>query len=244
MPRRAPHVRKGCGIFFAFASSIAFLLLCDVHNSFWDTVSHLHASNCFGSPATERLFDWVPFRRMSSRNATSAQSIAEDLVLESATITEETLTVCGTDRRGRPLLIARPFLHVATTEEESLQAVEKCLGTVRESLRGLPVAQHNALFVLYDLSGASYKNFDMTFSRGLLDGLNREFADRLGQVLVVNGHWSVRAAWHAIRVLLHPETRRKVVFVGADLDQLEELIDADHPYMKRLRLSQRTAMYQ
>lgn len=148
-------------------------------------------------------------------------------------VADKPLIVCGTDRRGRPVLIARPSLHVAATEDESLQAAEECMKTVQQSVQCLPDGEEQLLAV-FDLKGTGFEHLDMTFSQSLLGALNRELPNRLEKVAVVNGHWSVHAAWCALKVFLDETTQRKIHFYD-ELSDLEQMIDSDHPYMKRLR---------
>jgi len=145
------------------------------------------------------------------------------------------LFACGSDRRFRPTLIARPCMHQSSSEEESLQAVKGCMDTVRQTFERLPSGEEQIL-VLYDLGGAGYSNFDMTFTRQFIQGLVNEFPDRLEAVFVINGHWTISAAWSTIRAFLHPETREKVVFYGSDYRaKLLDHIGAEHPYLHYLQ---------
>lgn len=151
------------------------------------------------------------------------------------------LSVCGEDRWGRPTLVARPCMHHASTTAESLAAVCSCMETVRRSLERLP-GRESQILVLYDLAGAKASNLDMVFSRELVGRLCQEFPDSLGHVLVINGHWTISAAWRSIRMLLHPETRDKVVFCGHNyLDKLLAYIHPDHPYLRHLQSVQGNA---
>jgi hypothetical protein len=154
-------------------------------------------------------------------------------------VEERTLSVCGKDRRGRPTLVARPSFHVAQTKQESIEAVADCMEIVRNSINMLPPGESQVL-VLYDLGGAGYRNLDMTFSRKLLDSLVQEFPYTLDKVLVINGHWSMAAAWRAVQVLLHPETQRRVAFYGKDYrERLLDFLDANHPYLRYLKAVQK-----
>lgn len=147
---------------------------------------------------------------------------------------QDILFHCGEDRLGRPTLVACPAVHEATTEEESLRAVEQCMTVVRQTLKEMPSGQ-SRLIVLYDLGGASSKNMDLVFSRELINRLECTFPGRMERVLVFNSHWSVSYAWNAVSMLLAAETAEKVLFCDSDYrPQLLEYVDANHPYLKRL----------
>lgn len=149
---------------------------------------------------------------------------------------DETLFAYGKDRRLCPTLVARPCMHRARTHEDSINAVHKCMATVRQTFNRLPAADSRVL-ILYDLAGAGYKNLDMVFARELVKALEG-VPDYLGKVLVFNGHWSLRAAWTAVSPLLHPETRRKVIF--CDSNSLLDYVDHDHPYLQHLPVRPRS----
>jgi len=146
-------------------------------------------------------------------------------------VQSKTFFSCGRDLWLRPTLVARPCMHQIGTREDSLQAVQGCMETMQQTVDRLPTGEDQIL-VLYDLGGAKYRNFDMLFTRELIQGLLNTFPDRLQKVLVFNGHWSLRAAWSTISRLLHPETRQKVVFCNPDL--LLDYVDARHPYLQYL----------
>mmetsp|Transcript_94376 Transcript_94376/g.177649 ORF Transcript_94376/g.177649 Transcript_94376/m.177649 type:complete len:196 (+) Transcript_94376:90-677(+) len=152
-------------------------------------------------------------------------------------VVDKPLIVCGTDRRGRPVLIARPSLHVAATEDESMRAVEECMKTVRFALQWLPDGEQRLLAV-FDLKETGCEHLDMTFSQTMVETLNRELPNRLDTVAVVNGHWSVHAAWSAIQFFLDADTQERIHFYD-ELNELEQYIDGDHPYMKRLRTEEK-----
>lgn len=147
----------------------------------------------------------------------------------------ETLLTCGSDRWSHPTLVARPCMHQTHSQEESLQAVERCMDTVRRAFDQLP-NKEDQILVLYDLGGAGYQNFDVTFTREFIQGLVQEFPDRLRSVLVINAHWSISTAWYTIKQFLHPHTEQKVIFCGSSYKAtLLEYIDADHPYLAYLQ---------
>lgn len=160
---------------------------------------------------------------------------AHDFIEADKVVEGETLFTCGTDRWFRPTLVARPCMHPTCTREESLQAVGRCMETVRHAFDRLP-NRGDQILVLYDLGGAGYRNFDITFTRELIQGLLQEFPDRLQRVLVINAHWTVSTAWLTVKRLLHPDTQEKVVFCGSSYQAtLLDYIDADHPYLAYLQ---------
>mmetsp|Transcript_119848 Transcript_119848/g.187989 ORF Transcript_119848/g.187989 Transcript_119848/m.187989 type:complete len:159 (+) Transcript_119848:80-556(+) len=155
---------------------------------------------------------------------------------ESANDAAEPQTLCamGQDLQGRPTLVARPSVHVAHTEEDSLRAVSQCMEVVRNTFQQLP-DKETKLLVLYDLHGAGMKNFDITFTKHLIAGLSASYPNRLEKVVVFNNHWSFNIMWRAISMFLHPETLQKVTFHGRDYrDKLLAYVDASHPCMHQV----------
>jgi len=173
---------------------------------------------------------------MSARKDMASADILPPKAFEADAVPEgQVLFACGSDRRLRPTLIARPCMHQASSEEESLKAVKGCMDTVRQTFDRLPSGEEQ-IVVLYDLGGAGYSNFDMTFTRQMMEGLLNEFPDRLEAVFVINGHWTISAAWSTIRAFLHPDTREKIVFYGSDYRaKLLDHIGAEHPYLEYLQ---------
>lgn len=161
----------------------------------------------------------------------SSEGVPNNVALQNDVVRNETLFVCGKDRRFRPTLIARPCMHRARTREASLVAVQECMETVRETFDNMP-PEKDQFLVLYDLGGAGYENFDLVFARALVPVLVDTYPDRLRHVLVFNGPWGLRAAWSTISRLLHPETRQKVIF--CDSTSLLQYVDDDHPYLQYL----------
>lgn len=145
------------------------------------------------------------------------------------------LFACGEDKRGRPTLVARPAMHHASTEEESLEAVSICMDEVRRALKQLPHGERQIL-VLYDLDGATFNNLDLSFSKELISRLDTEFADTLEKCLVFNNHWTLNYAWSAVSILLADSTQAKVSFLGDDYrKELLTYIDEKHPYLQTLK---------
>jgi len=164
-------------------------------------------------------------------NASDLSEVMAPVAENEEEVQSKTFFACGKDHWLRPTLVARPCMHQIGSREDSLQAVQGCMETVQQTVDRLPSGEIQIL-VLYDLGGAKYGNFDMLFTRQLIQGLVDTFPDRLQKVLVVNGHWSLRAAWSTVSRLLHPETRQKVVFCNPDL--LLDYVDARHPYLQYL----------
>jgi len=151
---------------------------------------------------------------------------------------QRTLCVLGEDRRGRPTLVARPCMHFATTEAESLHAVKECIAVVRDAKRRLPAGEHQ-LLILYDLAGAGWDNMDITFAKALIEDLKEECKGNLDTVLIFNSNWMMNCAWNTIRRLLPPKVVQKVVFCGKDsYSKLLEHVDANHPFLSHLKLSE------
>lgn len=218
------HARRGVIIWFAVAA--AFLLTTksallpkpsDAFLGLKGSADHL-AGNLHVVHANADV-------NVTSDGGMQPEALCEDVVQN------ETLFACGKDRWLCPTLVARPCMHRARTQEDSLSAVHKCMETVHQTLDRLPGGE-NRVLVLYDLGGAGYKNFDMVFTRELIQGLVDTFPDRLGKVLVFNGHWSLRAAWSTVSRLLHPETRQRVIF--CDSNSLLDYVERDHPYVQHL----------
>merc|ERR1711862_728654 len=99
-------------------------------------------------------------------------------------------------------------MHISNSEAESRQAVNETMDVLRATLKQLPDGE-NQLLVLYDLEGAGYRNFDMTFSREMIARFDKEFPNAVEKVLVFNGRKSIMYAWSAISMLLAPEGREK-----------------------------------
>eukprot|EP00928_Gymnodinium_smaydae_P012033 TRINITY_DN14392_c0_g2_i1.p1 TRINITY_DN14392_c0_g2~~TRINITY_DN14392_c0_g2_i1.p1 ORF type:complete len:305 (-),score=50.67 TRINITY_DN14392_c0_g2_i1:115-1029(-) len=145
------------------------------------------------------------------------------------------LFVCGEDREHRPTLVARPCAHVIPDDkEESARAARKCIDVVRHCLAEMPDGQ-NQTMVIFDLAGSGFRNLDLTFSRVLVQGLVEEFPGQVSKIVIINIHWATSAAWAAVRGLLHPETRERLVFCGKDFQgTLLKYIDHDHPYLRHI----------
>jgi hypothetical protein len=150
-------------------------------------------------------------------------------------VESEILFACGKDRWFHPTLVARPCMHQADTQDESLRAVARCMETVRQTFDRLPTKEDQVV-VLYDLGGAGYQNFDTTFTQEFIQQLLQEFPDRLRKVLVINAHWTLSAVWFTIKQFLHSDTEEKVIFCGSSYQEtLLEYVDADHAYLAYLQ---------
>eukprot|EP00928_Gymnodinium_smaydae_P058303 TRINITY_DN41512_c0_g1_i1.p1 TRINITY_DN41512_c0_g1~~TRINITY_DN41512_c0_g1_i1.p1 ORF type:complete len:214 (+),score=40.12 TRINITY_DN41512_c0_g1_i1:82-642(+) len=151
--------------------------------------------------------------------------------------TSSPLFICGTDRRARPTLVARPSAHaIPGTDEESTAAAMRCMDVVRYCFDHMDVPEdEKQTMVIFDLAGAGLWNLDLTFSRVLIKGLVEEFPGRVKRIFVVNVGWAASAAWTAIRAFLETETAEKVTFCGGDYkEKLLEHIDESHPYLRHM----------
>lgn len=156
--------------------------------------------------------------------------------VETQQVGQRTLLCLGEDRRGRPTLVARPCMHLAATEAESLQAVRECIAVALEAKRRLPAGEHQ-LLILYDVAGVGWENADITFTKALINDLKLEFKDNLDKVLVFNHNWMVNCFWKIIRKLLPSYVEEQVVFCSQDYDILLDYVDADHPFLSHLKMS-------
>jgi len=189
------------------------------------------ASLCQSSIKDEEVVEAAPI----VEEAASATDIGDVSLQPQQACTDQVLFSCGQDIRNRPTLVARPCMHKPKNEQESLQAVESCMDTVRRAFDGLPKGEDQIL-VLYDMHGAGYGNFDLTFARTIIPRLISEYSDLLDKALVINGHWSVGTAWSILQRFLPPETRDKVVFCGKNCQsELQAHLSADHTYLEQLR---------
>jgi len=162
--------------------------------------------------------------------------------VETQQVGQSTLFALGEDRRGRPTLVARPCMHLAATEAESLHAVKECIAVLQDAKKRLPAGEHQ-LLILYDLAGAGLENLDITFAKALIKDLQVEFNDNLDAVLVFNHNWMMNCAWNTIRKLLPPWVVQQVVFCSNDShDKLLDYVDADHPFLAHLKLSESSPM--
>lgn len=143
------------------------------------------------------------------------------------------LFACGKDRSGRPTLIARPCGYHSTSRGYSLKMAKRCIFTVQRCTeRYAPgIDQHT---LIYDANGLDPKaNLDLLFARECMSVLGKQYPGRLSKCIVINTHWTMTAFFTAIGVLLHPDTRAKIIVCGTNFQQqLEELVEPDHPYLK------------
>eukprot|EP00931_Biecheleriopsis_adriatica_P119564 TRINITY_DN94797_c0_g1_i1.p1 TRINITY_DN94797_c0_g1~~TRINITY_DN94797_c0_g1_i1.p1 ORF type:complete len:364 (-),score=79.35 TRINITY_DN94797_c0_g1_i1:26-1117(-) len=143
------------------------------------------------------------------------------------------LFVCGQDHWGRPVLVARPCTHMASSKSDSIRAAKRCVYTVKRCIEHMPHEwEEQKAIVIYDCSGLRRQNLDLTFVQEVVATLTKHFPDRLERVLVINGHWTMNFFWYAIKRLLHPEVVEKVIMCGEDFrDALSDFVPADHPYL-------------
>lgn len=139
--------------------------------------------------------------------------------------------VCGEDRWGRPVIIARPCQFVSTGVEHSVTTARQCAYTAQCAIdrMGPGISQY---LIIYDCLGTSRRNFDKTFTREIVACFDPLFHDRMARCVVINLHWSLFLVWKAIRPLLPRQTRENVLIYSKDyLGPLEAHLPADHPYL-------------
>lgn len=142
------------------------------------------------------------------------------------------LFVCGEDRWRRPVLIARPCVHLPVNKEESLLSARRCVYTLQRCVERMPPGVGKAT-VIYDAKGLQARNLDLTFSREVVSAIQCQFPERVTRILVINNHWSMAFFWSAISVLIDPVVKSKILFCGTDFrEPLLHFVDERHAYFR------------
>jgi hypothetical protein len=142
------------------------------------------------------------------------------------------LFVCGHDRWQRPVLVARPCVHLSTNHQESIRAAKRCVYTFQRCVERMPYGVEKAT-VIYDAKGIQVANLDIAFVRELIPAIGNHFPGRFTRILVINNHWTMAFFWRAISALLDPVTKSKIIFCGTDFkESLLQFVEEDHEYLQ------------
>lgn len=128
------------------------------------------------------------------------------------------------DKQRRPVIIMRGKLH-----RPSAQSPKDMMSfSVYQMETGRKLLQPGVdkVCLLFDLSGGSLANFDLSSIRFIIQTLQDYYPECLGKCLLVNAPWFFWGCWRIIRPWLDPAVVEKVEFVSSR-ERMLELFDAD-----------------
>jgi hypothetical protein len=116
------------------------------------------------------------------------------------------------DKHGRPVSYITARLHDPYTSD-SLENQRFTLLQM-EYARSLMRTPGETATLIFDMTGAAYKNIDLNSVKFMVNSLANYYPETLGQVLVYDAPWIVNGAWKIIKPWLDPVTAAKVLFIN------------------------------
>ena len=197
---------------------------------------YLRADDFNVSDATERYQEYVQLTKEFN-----FENIAESLEQEYSE--DGPMFVCGRDAKGNIVIVCRPCSHLPKTEEDSEKAAARCIYTMQLCADRMSPG-HERATMIYDASGVSSANWDITFVKKISKMLGTCFPERIGKILMCNNGFLVSTLWKIVKTFLDPVTAQKIIFCGTRFEtNLVPLLPPKHPYLAYL-ISRRDAKKQ
>lgn len=129
------------------------------------------------------------------------------------------------DKQRRPVIVMRGRLHRPSAQSPK----DMMLFSVYQMETGRRLLQPGVdkVCLLFDLSGGSISNFDLSSIRFIVQTLQDYYPECLGKCLVVNAPWFFWGCWKVIRPWLDPAVVEKIEFISGPARMLE-FFDADN----------------
>jgi len=141
----------------------------------------------------------------------------------------------GFDKSGRPVTYVTARLHDPGTS--AAQENQRFTIMQMEFGRSLMVAPCETATIVFDMTGAGYKNIDLTSVKFMVNSLANYYPETLGSVLVYDAPWIMNGFWKIIKPWLDPVTAAKVSFISKGtlpdyipLDQLSTEYGGSDPF--------------
>ena len=130
----------------------------------------------------------------------------------------------GRDKLGRPLLTCICGRH--DKHNRDILEIKKFIIHFMEQSVRQSNPDDEMFSIIFDLSAFSLRCMDFESVKLLIDILQQNYPEVLGQALVVNSPFIFSACWRVIKPWLDPVTAAKVNFVS--LPQLTDYIDPEY----------------
>lgn len=132
--------------------------------------------------------------------------------------------ICGRDKQGRPIIMARPKLHYSSDQTE--EELQKFCILVIEQARLFFRKPVETSTILFDLTGFSLKNMDYTPVKFLITCFEAHYPESLGHMFIHKAPWIFPPIWNIIKNWLDPVVASKIMFTK-NVKDLNEYIDLD-----------------
>ncbi|KAF7025545.1 hypothetical protein CFC21_037719 [Triticum aestivum] len=135
-------------------------------------------------------------------------------------LSHEMTYMAGTDRAGRPVMLAFPAKHFSATRD--MAGFKRYIVYLFDAMCArIPRGQEKFLCVV-DLKGWGYANCDVRAYIAAIEILQSYYPERLGKALMIHVPYLFMKAWKLVQPFIDANTRDKFVFV--DDKSLEETL--------------------
>lgn len=157
------------------------------------------------------------FRLCSTNGRIQEANIAKEL-------SSQKILLQGTDHEGRGLTIVLCRLH--NGRERDLDEMERLICYSIDKQRDIADIAKNPnrrTCAIFDLSGLSFANIDLTFMQRYYSQLAHHFVDALGKLYLYNSPMIFWATWKAFSPIIPKEGMKRIRFIyPKDLKELHE----------------------
>ena len=129
--------------------------------------------------------------------------------------------IFGRDKRDRPIVYVMVRRHKANNRD--INEVKKFIIYSFNELMRLSNPVNEQMTLIFDMTSFSMGNMDYEVVRLLIDLLQFNFPEVLGQCFIVDAPFVFWACWYVIKPWIDPVTALKIIFVNSS--QLSEYID-------------------
>jgi hypothetical protein len=136
-------------------------------------------------------------------------------------IKKKTAVMYGSDKKGRPVINVLARRHNAS--DRDIAEIRRFIIYLLELTMSKTNPSEEQLTIVFDLHGFGMQCMDYESVKLLIEILQFNYPDVLGQAFIVNAPFIFWACWYAIKAWVDPVTVSKVVF--CDRAQLAEHID-------------------
>ncbi|OAY30601.1 phosphatidylinositol transfer protein 3 isoform X4 [Manihot esculenta] len=126
-------------------------------------------------------------------------------------IAQNKVFVQGTDKKGRPIMVAFGSRHYQN--KESSEELKRFVVYVLDKICARTSPEQEKFVVLADLQGWGYANSDVRGCLAALAILQDYYPERLGKLFIVNAPYIFMAVWKIIYPFIDNNTKKKIVFV-------------------------------
>uniref|UniRef100_A0A0E0CCF8 CRAL-TRIO domain-containing protein n=1 Tax=Oryza meridionalis TaxID=40149 RepID=A0A0E0CCF8_9ORYZ len=152
------------------------------------------------------------------REAVPGGSVPEEKV--QSDLDDDKVYMGGTDRSGRPILLAFPAKHFSA-KRDMAQFKSYCVYLLDSICARIPRGQEKFVCIV-DLKGWGYSNCDIRAYIAAIEIMQSYYPERLGKALMIHVPYMFMKAWKMIYPFIDNVTRDKFVFV--DDKSLQEVL--------------------